>query len=361
MRAQRSLRFNSAQRTGRKGLSVLLFFVLAASLSLPGCFGIPAEPQVAATVGDQKIYESDVTEYIEGFRTQTSDYEDDEEWAAFLRDNGYTAETIRTFILDTVFIPKAIIAQECAARGISLSDSELDSVIEREKEFYESRYGADSWDSVLSSYGYDGQSWRENEESRLLEEQLAREVAKVDGATPAQVQKQANEDVYKYNGKHSYYLRFSSEEQAAEAAGRIRRMTSKKLKLAKLKKRFGMVDAGWNSIEDDRNAMGAEYINALNDLEKGQVSDPLQQGEYWILVFCDEVFNLEKGSGDVDLDLLPDAILAQVRNDALSAASERKFSRWMKRRKKKLKVVYAPMPEGLSYDVNVALKDGKDA
>ena len=179
---------------------VALALVLCPLFMLTGCFGMKQPPQIAAHVNGVAIPEDKVTEFIEGFRSKNAQYETDSGWAEFLKSNGYTSETLRTYVLNTVFIPQELIRQECAKLGIQVGDTELDEVIKQEKSYYEQRYGANSWDSVLASYGYDEESWRENELNRLLEEQLRSMV--IDAVTPteAEIQAQANESASMYNG-----------------------------------------------------------------------------------------------------------------------------------------------------------------
>ena len=322
---------------------------------LGGCFGMPSEPDVAATVNGDAVYEAEVTDYIEGFRAQNPEYESDEGWAEFLKENGYTAESIRRLVLDSVFIPRVLIHQECAARGISLTDSELDAVIDRERQYYEGRYGENSWESVLSSYGYDEESWRENEADRLLEEQLIDEVIGNVQVTDAQLQDEADRHASVYNGKHSRYLSFDSEQAAQEALSNLRDvagdMTVGKFRAGSQRS----TDAGWNSIPSDRDAMSTEYIAALNELQEGEYSGVVAQEHDWVIVFCDEVYNVRKSQGHVDLTAMPEEILQHVRQDAHDAIVQSSFSQWMENRIDIANVEYTDIPEGLPYDVNVAI------
>lgn len=331
-----------------------------ASLVLPGCFGIAGEERVAATVNGEGVLESEVTDYIEGFRSQNPEYESDAGWAEFLRGNGYTAESIRRLVLDTVLIPKVIIHQQCAARGVTLVDSELDAVIEKERLYYEGRYGANSWDSVLSSYGYDEESWRENEADRLLEEQLADEVVGTVEPTRAQVQAEADEGGTVYNGKHSHYLSFASEHAANVALSRLRSHDGELTVRAFEAAGGSAADAGWNCIPADRDAMGTEYVTALNGLSEGEYSGAVQQGQEWVIVFCDEVFTIERSQGHVDLDRMPAEIRAQVEADAHDSLADEAFSKWMADVFEQASISYTELPDGLPYDVNVAVGKGED-
>ena len=337
-------------------LTGLCALLLSCCLALAGCFGMEQEPLVAATVNGQAIAEDEVTGYIEGFRSQNADYESDEGWLAFLTENGYTPETMRTYILDSVFVPQVLIEQQCEQLGITLTDSELDSVIEQERAYYEERYGENSWDSVLASYGYDEESWRENEATRLLEEQLMEEVAGDVQATRKEVQAEADENAYVYNGKHSRYLLFDDEKDALEAAeylqGRKKGVTDKAL----AKAGYNTYYAGWSSLSQYADNMSSDYIAVLNELEEGQASDPLQQDDgTWVVIFCDEVFSVGADDESVDLDAIPALILMQIEEDARQGAMEEAFAEWMEELTESSEVLYNAMPDDLSYDVNVSI------
>lgn len=82
---------------------------LSFALCLSGCFGIPAEAPVAATVNGEAILEEDVTSYIEGFRLKNDAYGTDDGWSSYLASTGYTPESFRQHVLDTVFVPNLVI------------------------------------------------------------------------------------------------------------------------------------------------------------------------------------------------------------------------------------------------------------
>ena len=331
---------------------------LAAALALSGCFGIEGEPLVAATVNGEEILESEVTDYIEGFRSENADYDTDEGWAAFLTSSGYTAETLRTYVLESVFIPTVLISQECAERSITLTDAVLDEAIDEERAYYEERYGEGSWESVLASYDYDEESWRDNESSRLLEEALKLDVTEEVGATREEVQEEADEGAYVYNGKHSVYLTFDSEEEAAKVATRLQKQKKgvKRRTLARLGYNVTQY-AGWSGISAFAENMSSDYIAVLNELSSGEASDPvLLDEETWAVIICDEVFEVEEG-GPVDLDEVPALILAEIEADADETVRDAAFEEWMAELTDESDIEVSYMPDSLSYDVNVALAE----
>lgn len=349
----------SSPRSSRNLPSGWLVFsfslLLACLLSLTGCFGIPSEPKVAASVNGEKILEDDVTSYIEGFRSKNPEYETDTGWAEFLKSNGYTSETMRIYVLDTVFIPKTLIRQECESRNIKITDAELDSVIQKEKSYYEQRYGDNSWDSVLASYGYDEDTWRENERDRLLEEKLAQTVITDAQPTQGEIQALANQTASNYNGKSSYYIEFETQELASAARNRLA-MNDSVTSLEAFSTLGSTVYAGWNSLTSSRDAMNTEYIQSLNSLALNQVSQPVQIDGKWLLIFCNATFNAGSAGESVALDTIPPEIYEQLVSDATENKTASLFDEWLEDLTRKSKIVYEPMPEGLAYSVNVTLE-----
>lgn len=330
---------------------VALSLALTSLFAFTGCFGMTQPPQVAAYVNGVAIDEDDVTEFIESFRSKNAQYETDSGWAEFLKSNGYTSESLRTYVLDTVFIPQELIAQECAKLGIQIGDTDLDEVISREKAYYEQRYGENSWDSVLASYGYDEESWRENELNRLLEEQLRNMV--IDAVTPteAEIQAQANESASMYNGKDSYYIQFSTQQEAQAARDRLA-ASGERVTLGEFERLGDAVHAGWNSLPANRDAMGTEYQQAVGALEVDTVSEPVFVDGAWTLIYCDASFNVGAGGESVVLRTIPPEIYEQIVADATEVKADQLFDEWLRGLASESDIEIEPMPEGLPYNVS---------
>lgn len=339
----------SSKRTPLVCIAVLL--CAAVLFSFTACFGMKEPPSIAADVNGTKIEEDDVTDFIEGFRKNNPQYENDANWAEFLKSNGYTSETLRSYVIESVFIPKVLIAQQCAKRDIRVSDPDLDAVIEQEKAYYEMRYGDNSWDSVLASFGYDEKTWRENELNRLLEEKLKSEVVEPADPTEAEVLAMANEEASTYNGKDTYYIEFASEQDARsareETAG-----AGDTVSLDQFSRLGDAVHAGWNSLPNDRKAMSTDYIQATNSLNAGNVSDPLQIDGKWMLIYCDSSFNVGAGGESVALASIPQDIYEQIVVDAGKAKTDELFDEWLEHLVESSDIEVSPMPDGLSYNIS---------
>lgn len=326
-------------------LTLICLFALSA------CFGLPQPPQVAATVNGEIIEESTVTSFIEDFRKKNAQYETDSGWAEFLLSNGFTSESLRTYVINNVFIPQELIRQQCAQRGIQISDTELQKVIEQEKEFYEQRYGENSWDSVLASYGYDEKSWRENELNRLLEEQLSKEIIGEVHPSEAEIQAQANQNASSYNGKYSFYIEFPSEQDAQNALERLSGSDGK-VSLEQFERLGNAQDAGWNSLPTTRDVMGIDYIQASNALDIDTVSEPININNAWYLIYCDKVFNVGAGGESVILRNIPQKIYDQIVADAAQVKADNLLNEWLDNLAMQSDITINPMPSGLPYNVS---------
>ena len=368
-------------------------------LTSTGCLGFSQKESVACYVDDVEIYESSVTSYIEGFRNLNEDCETDTGWAQFLVTNGMTAESMRNYVLNEVFIPQAIVNIECDELGIVVTDKELDSYISKQKDEYEEVYGADSWASALTSYGYDEQTWRESEEYNLLKSKLMEEVVGDVELSDAQLQAYISTNSSTYNGKHSYYYVYDSEdaanatlntiiasvEQAAIASGTTDEATTAtegQLPSFAQETASGSVvytidqqyftatgsptDAGWSSLEKADSTVASiaqitqsgAYQTAVNELEKGQMSSVIKCEERWVIIYCDNSFQVQQDAAYLNLSDIPTDILTQFKIDGLASLKNDEFDSWLKQRIDEASINIVSMPEGLSYDVSTTYGAG---
>ena len=331
-------------------------FVLAcaalalASTCLCGCLGLISQEEVAATVNDIVIDEADVTSYVEGFRSENETLETNAGWAQHLSSNGYTSESLRTYVLETVFIPAAVIRIKAEENGIVVTDEVLDEVIKEEKAYYEDAYGADTWESVLASYGYDEESWRESETERILRDRLKAEVIEDVEPTNGEIEIAMPDIAPLYNGKHSFYILFDDEEAAFEEVdllgGEDSHVSLKQFK------RDGAVNAGWSSLSSSPMALNSAYNNALNNLEEGTISGAVDLGDgTWAVIYCDKGYVFEEG--DIyNTQNIPAPIYKQIVSDISDNIEESAFETWLDSATNSCTVVINNMPAGLPYDTS---------
>lgn len=122
---------------------------------------------VAAEVGKVTIPEDEVTEEIMDLR-ESMGLESADAWNEFLDSMGYEPETLREQVL-TRRVDEALIAEECEARGLDLSDEELEAAFEEQKAGFVS---SDAWSAYLENYGMDEVAFKEQLRANLLSERL---------------------------------------------------------------------------------------------------------------------------------------------------------------------------------------------
>jgi parvulin-like peptidyl-prolyl isomerase len=347
------------QLQNKKVFSKFLAIFLALCLcgSLTGCFGMKQEKKVAAYVNGQKIYEKTITNYIEGFRKQEGSYETNSSWAQYLASCGYTAESLRLYVLNSLLIPQALIKQECAKRDISITENELNNSLEAEKSHYELKYGEDTWESILSSYGYDEKSWTNNEEQRMLEERLKNELFAKSTPSKNAMQKELNSNYSEYSGKHSYYVKFDTEDKANSFYKLLKVTGNNKLKKKSksyFKQHDASVNSGWNCVNSDKQNMTNDYITQLNKLDKNQISKPFESNGYYYIIWCDKTFSADKKTKFKDV---PKAIKDEISKNTASNKQDEKFEKWLNKLQNSATIIIADMPQDLPYDVDIPLEN----
>lgn len=315
--------------------------------------------QVAARVNGEKVYEEQITEYIEGFRNLEGNYETDSSWAEYLARCGYTAETLRLHILNSVFIPRVLVVQQCKKKNITVSESELNNSLQAEKNRYELKYGTDTWNSVLSSYGYDEQSWADTEEFRLLQLRLKDSLFKKQQPSKAALKNEIVSNRSVYTGKHSYYVSFKTLSEAKHFYESLSKNSKDKL-IGDGKESFlehkTRVDAGWNCVSSDRLNMTNEYVSELNNLSRNQISWPLKIREHYFVIWCDKIYSVKKNTQSVNLSNIPSAIYDELVKNASINIQDKHFDEWLEEVREDSKIIVYDMPKHLPYDVDIPLR-----
>lgn len=260
---------------------MLACICVLASMSLCACLGFSKQASIAATVDGVAITEAEVTSYIEGFRQEKTERETASGWATWLSNNGFTAESLREYVLNTVFIPKAVIRNQAKNMSLEVTEDELDQIIQKEKDYYEERTGVGSWDSVLASYGYDEDKWRDNERDRLLEERLKEAVVTDVKPSASQYKSYGAKIASNYNSKHSYFIAFDSEEAAKEALEELGG-TEVQVKLKhfkKLGKEYAKLAEKSKTASDVTAATDDSSENATDQLEQSNDTDENEEAQ----------------------------------------------------------------------------------
>ncbi len=110
-------------------LSVALVCVLA----FVGCSG-SSTSGTAATVDGAEISEESITNEIQAYRS-AHDLTDDEAWAEYLHSHGETPESFREQYIDDDVV-KDLVKQKCEELGITVDEGEIDDYVDTMRDYY---------------------------------------------------------------------------------------------------------------------------------------------------------------------------------------------------------------------------------
>ena len=101
------------------------------ALGITGCSG----GATAATVNGEALPEQTVTDYIAQFR-QSNSLTDDTAWAQWMVDNSYDASSIRDTAID-YYVRQMVIQQDAKSKGVEVTDQEVDDQVAEIRSYYQ--------------------------------------------------------------------------------------------------------------------------------------------------------------------------------------------------------------------------------
>ena len=281
----------------------------------------PENEYVAAEMGDFKIYEADVTNYMKEFKTEYG-LDTEEKWNDFLALGENTNASARMAVINAM-IERHIGEEFTQENGIQITDEE----IARE---YNERYRV--------SYIYDG-GYDTILRNSFLTDDMNRALIKNDLAcqkyvdsledeevTEEAVMNEINEHLDTYNTlayrdfiilNDKYVLNIVMEKLAAGED------------FESLKEKYCLVetpDTGWSGAITARDKDSEEFYNQLVNLKKGEYTQPYQESEHeFIIGYCKERFT--------DLDIssyenIPSDIVDMVKRDISDGAKADKVAEY---------------------------------
>lgn len=315
---------------------------------------------VAATVNGEEILESEITDQVLAVR-QSYDLEDDEAWARFLVDSNTTPEDVRKSIIDSL-VDQKLVKVGIEDLGLSVEDSEIDSYVDsmrgnfdsdeawaealEQAGFTEDSYRENIKDSLLQ------QKLNEHfeEEAKVEDKDLidsANSVASYyDGAkrssyilfgvddsedeqavADAKARAQATLDEINAGADFAEKAKESSEDEATAANGG---------------------DAGW----DVNNYIGEEYAAALDELSEGQISDLVESDSGVYIIKCTEVFVAPEKL--TKLDQLPEEFRSSIEQMAKSTKVQSDYNDWLQGLRDAADIVINDMPADAPYNVDLS-------
>lgn len=324
----------------------------ACVLGLAGCSdndegGVALTGGVAATVNGVEIAEDDVTLFVESVRTSYG-VTDEESWAHWMLDYGYTPESVREEIINGL-VEQEMIRQSAAEMGITADAEEIDGYVETMKSYYETE---EEWEAALVSAGMTEDEYRKSLELSILSEGIMETFAD-ETASDEDMLLYAQMFASSYDGaKRSSHILVSDEETAQEVLDKI---MSGELEFADAAAEYSNDssaanggDVGWDAL----SSFVTEYQTALDALDEGEVSG-LVTSTYGVhIIKCTEIFTAPEEV--TSPDQLPAEFVDYLKEMLDSSAQSEAYAIWLDEQIEAADIVINEMPEGLSYYIDLA-------
>ena len=331
-----------------KVLECIVTAALASAMAL--CLSACSQKQVAATVNGTEISEEEITNRIENFRASYS-LEEDADWAEWLDSAGYTCESLREEVID-YFAEKELIRAECESREITIDSETIDSYVSQMREYYDSD---EAWEEALEQAGYTEQEYRDAIEYSLKVQELKNQIGEDAEVTDEDIISIASTYMYYYDGaKKSSHILFSSDDEAL-AQQVLEQIQNGEITFEDAAAQYSTDTAsaedggnvGWDVI----NTFVDEYQNALDELDKDEMSGVVESTYGYHIILCTDVFN--KPDELTSLDQLPEEFVEQFTTYAESNATSTLYSEWLEQAKEDADIVINDMPSDVSYNINI--------
>ena len=322
---------------------------LCTVLLCAGIVGCASQEPVAATVMGQSILESEVTDYIETFRSGMQ-YSSEQAWAGYLAAKGTDPEGMRKTTIYELAAP-IVVRSKADELGVTVDESEVDAQVNAMRS---SLLAADdeTWNDELERYGTSEEKLRETYATKNLEQQVFAKVVGDAEATEADIRNYVGENLAGQTAKKiecvygSGYTYMQAALDKAQKAG-FGASGMKKIAAKADDKTTHYVQLGW----DVNCELTQNMKNAIAKLSKGEMADSLlsENGVYYLFYVSDAYkFPLEPDKVD-----LSDASLKEALGELAAATLvEAQGSLWLQQQIEENTTVN-DMPAGLSYDVDM--------
>jgi foldase protein PrsA len=331
-------------------------------MGLSGCSSVNdalSDDAVAATVNGEEIYEQTITDYIANVREQMG-LTDDDDWASWMVSYDYTAETLRSDVIDS-YVSRALISQGAEELGITVDDSEIDEQVDAMKQYYDSD---EAWEEALEAVGMDEEYYRSEIEQQLKATKLRDYFASDEEPSEEDMIAQCQVYASTYDGarKSSQILFDADDKETAQEV--LDKINSGELDFADAAAEYSIDSAtaedGGNVGWDSMNSYIDEYSTALDELAEGEVSDLVESDYGWHIIKCTEIYTAPDEV--TSTDQVPEEWLTEIKESLQYQAQTEAYNEWYEQYEEDADIVINDMPEGLPYDVDLSAyqTDGDD-
>jgi len=314
---------------------------------------------VAATVNGVEILESEITDQVQAART-SYDLEDEEAWAKFLIDSSTTPEDVRKSIIDSR-VDQELMKTGIQDMGLTVEDSEIDSYVESMRANFDSdEKWAEALEQAGFTEDSYRENIKDSLLQQKLNEHFENEAKVEDSDVLESANSIAS---YYDGAKRSSYILFAvddSEDEQAMTSAKERAQAvldeinagadfAEKAKEASEDEATAANggDAGW----DVNNYISEEYANALDELEEGKVSGLVESEKGVYIIKCNEIFAAPEKI--TKLDQLPQEFRESVEQMAKSNKVQSDHDAWLKGLRDAADIVINDMPADVPYNVDL--------
>lgn len=315
---------------------------------------------VAATVNGVKITEDTVTEQIMSTRSSMG-YDSDEDWANYLASNNMTPESYRENVINSL-ADQLLVSQAERDNSISVSDDEVEKAWQDAVANYDSE---DAFIELLGQIGYTEDTYKESLRQNLMTQKLYEAVAPVDDPTDDEIVAYANENLDTYNGaKRSSHILIkvdsdaddaTREEAKQKAQDILDKINAGEISFEDAAKKYSEDssaskggDVGWDKLTTFVNA----YQQALDGLDKGQISGVVESDYGYHIIECTDVFSVDGQVTSVDQipEDLRDTFSSSIKSTKQSAA----YNDWLTKTREEADIQINDMPSDVPYNVDMS-------
>lgn len=310
---------------------------------------------VAATVNGNEIEEDTITKYIQDFRSN-SDLTSSDEWASWMSQNELDPSTVRSQVID-YYVEKELKNQAADENGISVSDSDIQTELDKMKSNYEDD---NAWQEALSTAGMTEDQYRDSIRDGLIDEKLMDVVAPgSDQVDNEQLLEMLNNYSTMFDGaKRSSHILFASGDEAT-AQSVLDQINAGEISFEDAAKQYSTDtasaqnngDVGW----DATNTFVEAYTSALDELSVGQVSS-LVTSDYGIhIIKCTDEFHCDGSATSVDA--YPQEFRDYMSNILASQNQSSAYNEWYENYKSQADIQINDMPSNVPYNLDMTQYD----
>lgn len=344
----------------------VVFGVVAGAL----CIMAQVPDGAAAKVNGSYVYESDVAEWVEQYRTSYS-LEDDADFADSLISSSVTVSDFRIDAINELAMV-VLIQQRASELGATASDEEAQELLEDAKEYYADG-DEDTWAEVLENSGYTEEELLEQYKISILQDAVYEaDVPKVE-ATEDELVTYMKAYLADSTQKHAYRILFTGDDAAERAEACLEELEALEEDGGLDLEAFGELAVEYSDDEDVAETLG-EYAwsgsdmddsakEAVEELEVDMFSDAVSVDDETVeVLYCDEEYAFPTYSDLVEVpDDVPDELMEEVEEAAADYVWQDDCEEYLVQMLAQAEITYYPLPSDASYNIDLsAYEDEED-